>query len=554
MSDRLDVRKTYKLLVNGAFPRSESGRSYEVTDANGRFLANVAQGSRKDIRDAVVAARAAQAKWWSATAYNRGQVIYRLAEVAESRRGELAEHVALAEGLKPKAARDSVARAIDRAVWYAGWTDKVAQVFGSSNPVAGPFFNFSVPTPSGVVGVLAEQNSSLEAFVDAVLAPICVGNTVVAVASERRPTPAVLLGEMTASSDFPAGVLNIVTGVTGELAPVLAAHEDVDGLELSALTRALLMSWRSPPQDRLSASCAAARTDPFVDYEDSSRPPRSGTRLASSGRSLRAGRARRGAAAREEWRRPLRPRGRAGFWVEGRRRRPRCTDERGVDLVVERLRDADGRGTHGRDLDGRDRRPVRRARLGTGAPLRGPQRQRRCVHPVRTAIAAGATRVVLTNASGGIDPSVAPGSVVVIRDHINCTGTSPLEGAPPPAPYGSRFVDLTDLYSERLRQVVRGVAPELTEGVYLGFRGPHYETPAEIAMARTIGASLVGMSTVLEAIAARHLGAEVLGLSLVSNFAAGVAGRPLSHLEVLETGQSAAASLGVLLANVLPAL
>ncbi len=176
------------------------------------------------------------------------------------------------------------------------------------------------------------------------------------------------------------------------------------------------------------------------------------------------------------------------------------------------------------------------------------------VHPVRTAIAAGATRVVLTNASGGIDPSVAPGSVVVIRDHINCTGTSPLEGAPPPAPYGSRFVDLTDLYSERLRQVVRGVAPELTEGVYLGFRGPHYETPAEIAMARTIGASLVGMSTVLEAIAARHLGAEVLGLSLVSNFAAGVAGRPLSHLEVLETGQSAAASLGVLLANVLPAL
>ncbi len=141
----------------------------------------------------------------------------------------------MAEGLKPKAARDSVARAIDRAVWYAGWTDKVAQVFGSSNPVAGPFFNFSVPTPSGVVGVLAEQNSSLEAFVDAVLAPICVGNTVVAVASERRPTPAVLLGEMTASSDFPAGVLNIVTGVTGELAPVLAAHEDVDGLDLSGV-------------------------------------------------------------------------------------------------------------------------------------------------------------------------------------------------------------------------------------------------------------------------------------------------------------------------------
>jgi purine-nucleoside phosphorylase len=176
------------------------------------------------------------------------------------------------------------------------------------------------------------------------------------------------------------------------------------------------------------------------------------------------------------------------------------------------------------------------------------------VHPVRTVIAAGAKKVVLTNASGGIDPTVAPGSVVVIRDHINFTGTSPLEGPPPPEGYGSRFVDLTDLYSARLREVVHGEAPGLTEGVYLGFRGPHYETPAEIAMAHTIGASLVGMSTVLEAIAARHLGAEVLGLSLVSNFAAGVAGRPLSHLEVLEAGQSAAGSLGVLLANVLPAL
>jgi acyl-CoA reductase-like NAD-dependent aldehyde dehydrogenase len=235
MSDRLDVRKTYKLLVNGAFPRSESARSYEVADAKGEFLANVAQGSRKDIRDAVVAARGAQTKWWSATAYNRGQVIYRLAEMAESRREELAEHVALAEGLKPKQARESVARAIDRMVWYAGWTDKVAQVFGSANPVAGPFFNFSVPTPSGVVGVLADQLSSLEAFVDAVLAPICVGNTVVAIASERRPTPAVLLGEMTATSDFPPGVLNIITGVTGELAPILAAHEDVDGIDLAGV-------------------------------------------------------------------------------------------------------------------------------------------------------------------------------------------------------------------------------------------------------------------------------------------------------------------------------
>jgi acyl-CoA reductase-like NAD-dependent aldehyde dehydrogenase len=235
MSDRLDVRKTYKLLINGAFPRSESGRSYEVTSAKGAFLANVAQGSRKDVREAVTAARGAQAKWWSATAYNRGQVIYRLAEMAESRRDELAEHVALAEGVNARTSQKTVSASIDRMVWYAGWTDKIAQVLGGTNPVAGPFFNFSIPVASGVVGVIGVQESSLEGFVDAVLAPICVGNAVVALASESRPTPAVLLGEMTSSSDFPAGVLNIVTGLTSELAPVLCAHEDVDGVDLSGV-------------------------------------------------------------------------------------------------------------------------------------------------------------------------------------------------------------------------------------------------------------------------------------------------------------------------------
>ena len=237
MSDaRLDVRKTYKLLINGAFPRSESGRSYEVTSAKGEFLANVAQGSRKDVRDAVTAARGAQAKWWNATAYNRGQVLYRLAEMAESRRHELAEHVALSEGVNARTSQKSVSASIDRMVWYAGWTDKIAQVLGGTNPVAGPFFNFSIPVPSGVVGVVCVQESSLEGFVDAVLAPLCVGNTVIALASETRPTPAVLLGEMTSSSDFPGGVLNIVTGFTDELAPVLAAHEDVDGIDLSGVT------------------------------------------------------------------------------------------------------------------------------------------------------------------------------------------------------------------------------------------------------------------------------------------------------------------------------
>jgi purine-nucleoside phosphorylase len=176
------------------------------------------------------------------------------------------------------------------------------------------------------------------------------------------------------------------------------------------------------------------------------------------------------------------------------------------------------------------------------------------VHPVRTVIAAGASKVVLTNACGGIDPAHGAGTVVVIRDHINLTSTSPMEGASPPEGYGSRFVDLTDLYSARLRAVVKHASPALGEGVYAGFRGPHYETPAEITMAKTMGATLVGMSTVLEAIAARHLGVEVLGLSLISNLAAGVSHTALNHLEVLEAGQNAAGSLGALLAELVPAL
>lgn len=264
---RLDVRKTYKLLVNGAFVRSESGRSYEVVAADGAFWANVARASRKDLRDAVVAARAAQARWWGASAANRGQVLYRLAEMAEARATELAEHVARAEGLAARAARAAVGRSIDRIVWYAGWTDKVTQVLGGANPVAGPFFNFSLPVPSGVVGVLAPQDSSLEGFVESVCAPLATGNTVVALASERRPTPALLLGEMSATADLPAGVLNILSGTSDELAPVLAAHEDVDGLDLagasdpaalarsaaSSITRVLRVRDGADPLRRLRA-------------------------------------------------------------------------------------------------------------------------------------------------------------------------------------------------------------------------------------------------------------------------------------------------------------
>ncbi|WP_232797159.1 aldehyde dehydrogenase family protein [Blastococcus atacamensis] len=231
--DRLAVRKTYKLYVNGAFPRSESGRTYEVTDAKGHFQGNVAWASRKDARDAVVAARGAFAKWSGATAYNRGQVLYRVAEVMEGRHAQFCEEVATAEGLSTSKARAAVDAAIDRWVWYAGWTDKLAAVLGSANPVAGPYFDFSLPEPSGVVAVLAPQQSSLLGLVS-VLAPVlATGNTAVVVTSRERPIPAVTLAEVLATSDVPGGVVNLLTGDAEELGPWLAEHADVDGIDLT---------------------------------------------------------------------------------------------------------------------------------------------------------------------------------------------------------------------------------------------------------------------------------------------------------------------------------
>ena len=232
-NDRLAVRKTYKLYVGGAFPRSESGRTYEVTDTKGHFLANAAWASRKDARDAVVAARGAFATWSGATAYNRGQVLYRVAEVMEGRHAQFCEEVAVAEGLSASKARTAVDAAIDRWVWYAGWTDKLAAVLGSANPVAGPYFDFSLPEPSGVVAVLAPQQSSLLGLVS-VLAPVlATGNTAVVVTSRERPIPAVTLGEVLATSDVPGGVANLLTGDAGELGPWLAEHADVDGIDLT---------------------------------------------------------------------------------------------------------------------------------------------------------------------------------------------------------------------------------------------------------------------------------------------------------------------------------
>lgn len=218
---RVPVRKTYKLFIGGAFPRSESGRTYLVQGSN------VALASRKDLRDAVVAARAAVPKWSGATAYNRGQVLYRAAELAEGRRAELA-------GLGVPAAE--LDAAVDRWVWYAGWADKIAQVYGGANLVAGPYFNLSAPEPTGVVGIVAPPESPLLGLVSVVAPAIVTGNTVVVLAAERAPLPAVTLAEILATSDLPGGVVNLLTGRVAELAPWLASHADVNALDLTGVT------------------------------------------------------------------------------------------------------------------------------------------------------------------------------------------------------------------------------------------------------------------------------------------------------------------------------
>jgi acyl-CoA reductase-like NAD-dependent aldehyde dehydrogenase len=234
------VRKTYKLYIGGAFPRSESGRSYVVSDSRERFVANAALASRKDARDAVAAARKAFAGWSAKTAYNRGQVLYRIAEVLEGRRDQFADEVQLGEGLSPRRAADTVAAAVDRLVWYAGWADKVAQVVGSTNPVAGPYFDFSVPEPMGVVAVLAPQQSSLLGLVSVVAPVVTTGNTCVVVGSHHRPLPAVAFSEVLATSDVPGGVVNLLTGDAAELAPWLASHMDVNAIDLTGVGDASL--------------------------------------------------------------------------------------------------------------------------------------------------------------------------------------------------------------------------------------------------------------------------------------------------------------------------
>jgi len=229
---RLDVQKTYKLFIGGAFPRSESGRTADVVAADGSFVANVAKASRKDLRDSVKSARGAQSGWAGRTAYNRGQILYRIAEVMEGRRSQFEDELVTC-GASVSDAAAEVDDAIDTWVWYAGWCDKFQQVVGAVNPVAGSFFNFTVPEPTGVVGVVAPEQPSLSGLV-ARLAPVLVGgNTAVVIPSESAPLSSISLAETLATSDVPGGVVNILTGSKLELLPWLLGHMDVNAVDLT---------------------------------------------------------------------------------------------------------------------------------------------------------------------------------------------------------------------------------------------------------------------------------------------------------------------------------
>ncbi|MEY2841565.1 MAG: hypothetical protein RLY74_706 [Actinomycetota bacterium] len=232
---RIDVKKTYKLFIGGAFPRSESGRSYEIKNKRGEFIANPAQASRKDLRDAVLSAKSAHPGWSNATAFNRGQILYRIAEMLESRSSQFVDEIVATTGVTPSVAKQEVATAIDLWVWYAGWCDKITSVSGNNNPIAGPYYNFTIPESLGVIGIIAEERDSLIGLVRGLAPVIAGGNTSVLIASQSRPLAAITFAEVLATSDLPAGVVNILTGIKTELAPWLASHMEVDGLDLSGI-------------------------------------------------------------------------------------------------------------------------------------------------------------------------------------------------------------------------------------------------------------------------------------------------------------------------------
>jgi acyl-CoA reductase-like NAD-dependent aldehyde dehydrogenase len=267
MSDeRVPVKRTAKLYVNGGFPRSESGRSYEVRSHDGRLLAWAAQASRKDLRDAVKAARGAQPGWGGKTAYNRGQILYRVAELMEGRRAQFEAELADAGAADP---RRGVESAIDRWVWYAGWADKIGQVLGGTNPVAGPYYNFTIPEPTGVVGIVAPGDQALLGLVSRLAPAIVSGNTVVALASETAPLPAVSLGEVLATSDVPGGVVNILTGSTAELVPWLAGHMDVNALDVTGVPEDMLAEVEDLATENMKRVVRARDVDPFSDEAQS---------------------------------------------------------------------------------------------------------------------------------------------------------------------------------------------------------------------------------------------------------------------------------------------
>ena len=235
MSDRIDVKKTYKLFINGAFPRTESGRTYEIKSAKGVFIANPCLASRKDLKDSVVAARAAQSGWNKASAYNKGQILYRIAEMLEGRRGQFVDEIVLVTGATKSKAEKEVTDSVDRLVWYAGWSDKLSSLSGALNPVAGPYYNFTVPESMGVIAAIAPEVPSLLGLIDAIAPIIVGGNTVVVLASTKAPLSAMSFAEVIATSDVPAGVINILTGKKDEIAPWMASHMDIDGFDISGL-------------------------------------------------------------------------------------------------------------------------------------------------------------------------------------------------------------------------------------------------------------------------------------------------------------------------------
>jgi acyl-CoA reductase-like NAD-dependent aldehyde dehydrogenase len=262
---RLAVRKTYKLFVGGAFPRSESGRSYAVTSSKGDFLANAARASRKDARDAVVAARKAFPGWSGATPYNRGQILYRVAEMLEGRRAQFVAEVVAADGVTGRKAAELVDAAVDRLVWYAGWSDKIGAIRGGANPVAGPYFNLSSTEPTGVVAVVAPPMGPLLGLISVIAPVIVTGNTCVVLASERAPLPSITLAEVLATSDLPGGVVNILTGRTAELAPWLAAHMDVNGIDLTGCAEDLARTCEQEAAENLKRVRRPAAEDWLAD-------------------------------------------------------------------------------------------------------------------------------------------------------------------------------------------------------------------------------------------------------------------------------------------------